>query len=80
MVRALQAGIYLAAALLAVSLVLLGGGLAMVARPEIFAGFGLPNTSKIGLEVALAAGIGAIASAVLGRILGLLLGNLIDEA
>ncbi len=75
MAHALQAGIYLAAALLAVSILLLVAGFAMVARPEAFGGLGLSNPSRTGLEIALMAGFGILAGAALGRILGLLQGN-----
>ncbi len=71
MVAALRAGTYLVAIVLAISVLLLLTGLAMAARPEIFATLGLHDTAKVGMALALVGGIGAVASAILSRVLDL---------
>lgn len=74
--RALRTGGYLAAAMLGMSLLMLLVGLGMAARPEVFVALGLDDTAKVGLAVALTAGLGVLASTMLGRVLRLLEGNL----
>ncbi|MGE5620629.1 MAG: hypothetical protein ACM3US_15385 [Sphingomonadaceae bacterium] len=79
MARALRVGVYLVALLLAASLILLLAGLAMAARPEAFEEFVPNDTSKTGMVVALAGGIGTIVSAALGWVLNLIRGSLGDQ-
>jgi hypothetical protein len=77
--RALQAGTYLAMAVLIGSVALLLLGLSMAARPESFMGLGLDDPGKTGLVVALMAGAGVVGGSVLNRILDLLLRQSQDE-
>jgi hypothetical protein len=79
MVSALRAGTYLVAVLLAVSVLVLLAGLGMAARPEAFAGFGLQDTAKTGMVLALVGGIGAMGAAALSRILMILRGTVADR-
>jgi len=73
--RALQAAIYLANSLLGISILTMFLGLALGARPELFAGFGDSASTRTGLAIALAGGFGAIFSALLGRLLELIAGS-----
>jgi hypothetical protein len=77
--RVLQAGTYLAFAVLILSVGLMLLGLGMAARPEAFTALGLDDTGKSGLTVAFVAGAGAIGGAILSRVLDLLLRQSEDE-
>ena len=79
MVWALRAGSYLVTVLLIASLVLVAMGLAMAARPEVFAPLGFRDTAKIGMVFALAGGVGGIGSVLLSWVLKLVRGTLADQ-
>ena len=70
--RVLQVASYLAAILLGISILMLLLGLGIAARPELFGMLGSYANPKVGLSLALSAGITAIGSALLSRVLILL--------